>query len=163
MNIAMSNELRRWIRLVESSDLDTHIHSWVSGNPSAQAREIMSDLASHSVTKAPALFRVHHDDPDYTNGQIIDLPALSFTSNNPHDNKYSGASEWRSKHKSIFHIPNPKKGFDIPYIKSYGFSAGDEKETVVSGRYRIIKKDMVPEPHTNSNHYKVPQYTLSDA
>jgi len=149
-------------RVVARCDAITNndpIKRWVLGDTRDKSGD-MKKLVSKSKTNAPSLTRAHSKDPEYSVGQVIDLPPKSFSSNDPYQ-KGGGDSEWRPLvHKSLIHVPNPRRGFDIPH-RDYGIDVAGENETVLAGKYKVHHKDMVDEPHTNGQR-KVPRYHLTE-
>ena len=126
-------------------------------------RIIASDFVKNQViVPSRKLERIESDDPEWFVGDVINLNLKSFTMASVTNNEKTGHIGWKSKDQAITCIQNATKGWIVDYslIKTQ-FSAIDEREVIVTGRYRVIEKKMITEPFTNPNDgYKVPLYVL---
>lgn len=149
-----------------SDDSLSIVQKWVNSPQSVAPVEKsnLADLAKKSKTDQGELERIFKTDPDYRVGDIIDFGVTSFTGVNVSGGKAAGGIGWKSSDGALGKISNPRRGYDVPYNKiSAGFNAKAEKETIVSGRYRVVKIDKVVEPGTNPNYgYTVKQYVFEE-
>jgi hypothetical protein len=131
--------------------------------PEDRAR--VAELAKTHTTKADHLERILRDDPKHHEGDVIDLPATSFTSVRVSKGKSAGQISWKYSDEAIYLLDNPKRGFDVPYQKlnSMGFSASLERETILAGKYRVKRAGKITEPGTEKHQgYKVKAYILEE-
>jgi len=141
------------------------IEKWVN-NPSTVSsleKEQLINLAKTSKTNQTNLERIVRDDPQYYLNQIVDLDG-SFTGIEVSKGKSAGEITWKSSDGALIKIINPSRGYDIPYASiTSRFGASREKETLVSGKYKVKEIKQITEPGTNPIYgYTVPQYILEE-
>lgn len=140
-------------------------HVQDSGSLSVKEQHRLAVLASHSKTKQNTLQRIVHDNPKWTQGETLHFGPTSFTGVDVKEGRGAGDIGWKSTDGAIVSIQKPKRGLDVDYkqAKTKGFSAASEKETIVSGWYRVIKVEKIAEPGTNpEDGYKAPHYVLEE-
>jgi hypothetical protein len=150
--------------------LDLLVSKWV-GNPdaiTADEKESLRLLAAESKTSREELIRISRRDEKHQVGDIVDFSGPTSFSGAVQSvlaGKPIGHLGWKSSDKAIYQISKPKRGFDVDYSKVSGisFSADGEKETIVSGKYRVVRRLQITEPGTRpSQGYTVPSYILEE-
>lgn len=145
------------------------INHYVSASDSLSVQElnmlrraVAGSIVAPSVTH---LERVQRDDPKWVAGDEVEFVVASFTSVRIADGQKAGVIAWKSSDKCIVVIDDPYRGLTIDYSKvKVMFSASAERETLITGRYRVLRVDKITEPGTRPEQGwpKIPMYTLQE-
>lgn len=111
------------------------------------------------------LERINVSVPNWYVGDVVDLFLSSFSTALFSRGESAGHISWKSSDGAIVAIENPTRGLTVDYgkVNQRFFSASGERETIVTGAYRVTAKELIVEPHTYPEYgYRVPLYTLAE-
>lgn len=130
-------------------------------------RHVLAGIASKSrVRGIDRLERISRDVPDWRVGDEVDLFLASFSSVHFSESKSAGQITWKTDDGAIIAIDHPTRGLTVDYsiVNQRYFNPSGERETIVSGVYRVAKVERIVEPFTFAPYgYKVPMFTLAEA
>lgn len=161
------DEQGRWSAGGELSEaLSSHVYDSHSVSES-EKKLLISEIAIRTTSKE-RLHRVFSTNPKWNVGEEITLPPTSFTGINIPKGRSAGHIGWKDSDEALAVIDNPKRGLDVDYSKLNNkagqVSPSEEDETVLAGRYRVVKIKKIPVPGTakDSGWGSVRQYVLEE-
>ena len=129
-------------------------------------RHVLANIASTSrVRGIDRLERISRDVPDWQEGDVVDLFLASFSSARFSRGESAGQIAWKTADGAIIAIEHPKRGLTVDYalVNQRHFSPAAERETIVSGLYRVVRIERIVEPDTYAPYgYTVPLITLAE-
>jgi predicted double-glycine peptidase len=149
-------------------DVHQAIINYVGGTATDKQKEIVARVAQESTTQQPALLRISKEDQKHRVGDEIHFKQPASFSGRVGDlleGKSAGSIGWKSSDAALYLVEKPSRGLDIDYrsIRTKGFGAAEEQETVLAGKYRVKEVRKVTEPGTLPQYgYTVPQYVLTE-
>lgn len=94
------------------------------------------------------MYRVSRDDRKHERGDELNLPPTSFTSVDLRKGDSADHIGVKYSDDAIYKLVKPTRGIDVDYSKvtSKNFYAGEERETIVGGSYKVLKITKMEHP-----------------
>lgn len=162
-------KMGKFKKLFESIDIDIKelIRKWIINSRVLKKIEldILNDFVKkqHLSNSYKFIERINNEILDLKKGDIKELKLKSFTSIELSKGNSIGDIQWKSNDNSIISIVKPKRGYEIDYnvLGNFQFNAANEKEIIISGRYKVVDIEIINEPFTSGD-YKINKYILQE-